>query len=109
MTFIPESQKVRNLRAQDLADEHDLFKVHPDFVWYPRVTVPLRAGDCTFHSSFTAHMATPNFTDEPRVAHIIIYMDADTTFMKQGHPVTDSLNLEEGQLLDNELFPIIVK
>src|SRR5579871_2167582 len=41
MTFIPGSQNVRNLRAQDLSDEHDLFKVHPDFVWDPRVTVPL--------------------------------------------------------------------
>ncbi len=109
MTFIPGSQTVRDLRAQDLSDEHDLFKVHPDFVWEPRVTVPLKAGDCTFHSSFTAHMATPNFTDEPRVAHIIIYMDADTTFMKQGHPVTDPLHLEEGAPLDGELFPRAVR
>ncbi len=76
-------------------------------MWEPRVTIPLRAGDCTFHHARCAHMATPNLTDEPRVAHVVIYMDATTTYRKQRHVVTDPLGLEEGQRLDGELFPAI--
>jgi phytanoyl-CoA hydroxylase len=67
--------------------------------------VPLRAGDCTFHHSYLAHMANSNVTEVPRVAHIVIYMDADTTFNGNGHVVTDPLNLQVGQPLDGEFFP----
>ena len=50
-------------------------------------------------------MATPNVTDDPRVAHVVIYMDAGTTYVKKGHIVTDPLGLAEGAVLDGELFP----
>jgi hypothetical protein len=53
-------------------------------------------------------MATPNFTDEPRVAHVIIYMDEGTTYVSQPHPVTDPLHLQDGQPLAGELFPRII-
>lgn len=107
MTFIPGSFKRTDLRPQNLADEDDLFSIWPDLSWEERVTIPLKAGDCTFHHGYCAHMATPNFTDDARVAHIAIFMDAETTYLKQAHPVTDPLNLPDGARLDGEMFPVV--
>ncbi len=107
MTFIPGSQRRTELRTQNLEDPRSLMTICPELEWDERVTVPLRAGDCTFHSSRCAHMATPNLTDEPRVAHVVIYMDATTTYNGQPHVVTDPLNLEVGNLLEGEFFPKI--
>jgi phytanoyl-CoA hydroxylase len=105
MTFLPGSHKRTDLPAQSLRDSRSLMTICPDFVWYPRVTVPLKAGDCTFHHGRCAHMATPNFTDDPRVAHIVIFMDADTEYSGKAHVVTDPLGLTPGVVLDGDLFP----
>jgi hypothetical protein len=107
MTFIPGSHTRTDLAAQDLTDAHDLFRKCPDLIWEPRVTIPLRAGDCTFHHARCAHMATPNLTDEPRVAHVIIYIDAGTIYRAMPHPVTDPLGLRDGAPLNGPLFPAI--
>ena len=107
MSFIPGSHQLVGLEAQDLLDAKSLFGKRPELQWEPRVTLPLRAGDCTFHHSCCAHMATPNVTDDPRVAHVVIYMDAGTTYVKKGHIVTDPLGLPEGAPLDGELFPMM--
>jgi phytanoyl-CoA hydroxylase len=105
MTFIPGSHARGGLRPQNLTDSEDLFRVAPDLAWEPRVTVPLRAGDCTFHNGLCAHMALANQTDQTRFAHVVIYMDAETTYTGQRHVVTDPLGLAVGQPLDGELFP----
>ncbi|MEM7626255.1 MAG: phytanoyl-CoA dioxygenase family protein [Planctomycetota bacterium] len=108
MTFIPGSQVRTDLRAQDLGDAGSLMSICPDFRWRPRVTVPLRAGDCTFHHGRCAHMATPNHTDEPRIAHVAIFVDRGTAFSGEaGHGVTDALELEPGQTLPDAPFPPI--
>jgi hypothetical protein len=52
-------------------------------------------------------MATPNHTDDPRVAHVIIYMDATTTYDGRKHCVTDPLSLSPGQPLAGEMFPCL--
>ncbi|RIQ13675.1 phytanoyl-CoA dioxygenase family protein [Jiangella rhizosphaerae] len=105
MTFLPGTQGVSGLRPQDLHDEEDLFEAEPSLRWIPRVTVPLRAGDCTFHSSYTGHMALPNRTDLARLAHVTIYMDEATTYSGTPHPVTDPLGLAAGDRLDGDSFP----
>ena len=105
MTFIPGSQKRDDLRPQDLSDAHDLMRIWPDLVYRPRVTLPLQAGDCTFHNGFTAHMANSNDTDIARVAHVIIYMDAETIYSGAKHVVTDPLGLQTGDRLNGEMFP----
>lgn len=107
LTFLPGSHEHTGLRAQDLTDHDDLFQADPSLRWTERVTVPLRAGDCTFHDSCTAHLATANDTDEPRIAHTVIYMDAETTFAATPHVVTDGLGLEAGQTLEEPLFPML--
>jgi ectoine hydroxylase-related dioxygenase (phytanoyl-CoA dioxygenase family) len=105
MTFIPGSQRHQDLRSQDLADRDDMFRAAPDLRWEERLTIPLRAGDCTFHNAYLAHSATPNLTDDPRIAHVAIYIDAATTYTGVGHVVTDGLGLTVGEPFDDEHFP----
>jgi phytanoyl-CoA hydroxylase len=104
MTFLPGSQRFEEFAAVDLEDATALFTAMPELVWQPRVTVPLRAGDLTFHHGACAHAATPNLTDEPRVAHAIIYMDDGTRYSGAPHVVTDPLSLSRGDRLDGALF-----
>ena len=108
MTFIPGSHRRTDLRAQNLASASSLFDICPDLAWEARATIPLRAGDCTFHHGRCAHMATPNTTDQARVAHVVIWMDASTVFSGAPHIITQPLNLQEGQPLDGELFPRVL-
>jgi phytanoyl-CoA hydroxylase len=105
MTFLPGTQTMTGYRPQNLLDEADLFRVDPELSWIPRVTVPLRAGDCTFHSSYTGHMALPNRTDLDRLAHVNIYMDEATRYDGNPHVVTEPLGLSPGESLDGDLFP----
>lgn len=105
MTFLPGSHTRTDLTAQNLRDAESLFAICPDLRWQHRVTVPLRAGDCTFHHGRCAHMATPNLTDDPRVAHVVIFMDEGTTFSGKGHVCTSDLGLEPGVPLAGERFP----
>ena len=107
MTFIPRSHTRSGLRPQNLHNEHDLLSLWPELVWRERVTVPLRAGDCTFHHGLCPHMATANLTAEPRFAHVVIFMDAATTYSGARHVVTDPLGLAVGAPLDGPLFPLV--
>ncbi len=106
MTFLPGSHRQTDLGVQNLGDEKSLFSISPELRWEERITVPLKAGDCTFHHSRCAHMATPNMTDEPRVAHVIIFMDRGVRFSGQPHVVTDPLHLTVGDPIEGELFPV---
>jgi phytanoyl-CoA hydroxylase len=105
MTFIEGSNHWPDLPPQDLGDPKSLFTIRPEAAFETRVTVPLHAGDCTFHNGYTAHMAGTNTTDVPRIAQVIIYMPANTLYNGSPHPVTDPLHLSVGDPLDGELFP----
>ena len=105
MTFIPGSHQRHDIRAIDLTDRTDLFAAAPDLVYTPRVTVPLRAGDCTFHNGYLAHTANSNDTDEFRYAMVNIYVDADLTYDGKGHVCTDGLGIAVGDHLPDEEFP----
>jgi len=106
MTFIPGQQDVyRNLRPQDLEDGEDLFGLAPELRYAPRHTLPLRAGDCTFHHSFTPHTANANATGDPRIAQVVIYVDQETRFAELAHPVTNGLGLAPGDRLPDDAFP----
>ena len=105
MTFLPTSQLHNGLRAQNLHDAEDLFRADPSLLWSERVTVPLKAGDCTFHNSYTGHMALPNETDVARLAHVVIYMDEATRYTGTPHVVTDALNMTAGEHFNDDRFP----
>ena len=105
MSFISNSHNHKELTAQNLLDKRDLFTKCPELEYEERVTLPLKAGDCTYHHARCAHMATPNETDEPRVAHVVIFMDQTTTYVEKNHVVTDPLGLRPGDPLEGDLFP----
>ena len=107
MTFIPGRQSRTELAAQDLSDPSSMFQLAPDLVWEPRTTIPLRAGDATFHHGRCPHMATPNRSDDPRVAHTVIFMSAETRYSGARHVVTDPLQLKAGAPLAGEMFPLV--
>lgn len=82
-----------------------LFDYWPDLEWMPRVTVPLRAGDATFHHRRVAHAAGANHTADDRVSIVITYTDADATYKpRPGH---DPLPYRPGQPLPDERYPRI--
>ncbi|HET9647024.1 MAG TPA: phytanoyl-CoA dioxygenase family protein [Microlunatus sp.] len=105
MTFIPGSHRRHDLRAIDLTDAHDLFDAAPDLAYEQRVTVPLRAGDCTFHNGYLAHTANANDTDEFRYAMVNIYVDAETRYNGAAHVCTDGRGLVVGERLPDADFP----
>ena len=72
MSFIPGSNRRDELVSQDLADSRSLFGIAPDLEFEPKVTLPLRAGDATFHNGRAAHMANANLRDDWRIAHVTL-------------------------------------
>jgi len=105
MSFIPGGHKRTELPRQILSDRRSLFSIAPDLEYEPKITLPLRAGDATFHHGRCPHMANANVTEDSRVAHVVIYIDRTTAFSGAKHAVTKDLDLEEGQLIEGELFP----
>ena len=105
MSFIPGQQDRHDIRAVDLTDRTDLFEAAPDLVYHPRVTLPLRAGDVTFHNGYTPHTANANETDEVRLAQVVVYVDRDVTYDGRPHVCTDPLDLPVGAPLPDAEFP----
>lgn len=105
MSFIPRQHHRDDLPTQILSDARSLFNLAPELEYEPKVTLPLRAGDCTFHHGRTPHMANANDTDEYRLAHVIIYMDTTTVYNGKGHVVTKDQGYRPGDLLAGPLFP----
>jgi phytanoyl-CoA hydroxylase len=106
MTFIPGFQNRDDLGAKNLTGGATLFDICPEMSFAPRITLPLRAGDATFHSGRTPHMANANETDQPRIAHVVIFIEENTRYSGGPHIVTDGLGLSKGDVLDHELFPL---
>lgn len=108
MTFIPGSHRRPDpfrapLSAAQEYPETYLFDTYPDLTWDQRVTVPLRAGDATFHQWRTAHTAGGNISQSDRVAFITTYTDAEATY--RPHPGHQWADLEPGQLPPDEVYP----
>lgn len=109
MSFLPGTQTLTELPRHELEHEQGLFELVPDLQWQARVTVPLQAGDCTFHHGRTAHYAGPNRTNVRRIAHAIIYVDVNTCFSGTRHVVTNSLGVGIGDRLEGEMFPRVAE
>ncbi|MFC9993897.1 phytanoyl-CoA dioxygenase family protein [Nocardia sp. NPDC127526] len=76
MSFIPGSHHW----PEGSPANFDPIAARPELRWWPRVTVPVRAGDCTFHHARLAHLAGANHTDSARISLATVYMDADAVF-----------------------------
>lgn len=105
MAFLPGSHRLEDLPNIGTADQDRWKEEKPELEWWPRLTVPLRAGDCTFHHGMIMHAAGPNLTDDWRVAHVIIFADAEAPYSGAAHVVTDPLGLDKGQRFPDEHFP----
>ncbi|MGW3471705.1 phytanoyl-CoA dioxygenase family protein [Saccharopolyspora sp. NPDC000995] len=112
MTFIPGSHRRPDPHraplsaAQENPDSY-LFDGWPELGWNRRVTVPLRAGDVTFHHWRTGHTAGPNTSEDSRVAFITTYTDAESTY--RPHPGHELPDLDEGQLPPDDRYPRIAQ
>ncbi|MFI1012562.1 phytanoyl-CoA dioxygenase family protein [Streptomyces sp. NPDC020965] len=111
MTFLPGSHERPGPDRVDLSvlgDDPDGYMVRhwPELTWSARVTIPLRAGDCTFHHGRTGHLAAANTTDEQRVSYVVALIDAEATYRPvPGVPVPGEL--KPGQKLPDELYPLV--
>ena len=107
MSFIPGSQHVQGLEAIRLANPQNIFDLAPEFKGVKPRTIELKAGSCTFHNGLTFHYAGPNKSEHMREAFAIIYMPDGTTYDGKEHIVTDALNLQVGDKLEGEMFPLV--
>lgn len=108
LTFLPGSHRRAQPQRVPL-DEHTtdpddyLFNNWPDLRWSSRVTVPLRAGDATFHQARTAHYAGVKASDGERLSFLVTFTDAEATYRPlPGH---DPLDLRPGQPLPDDRYP----
>ncbi|HYE07555.1 MAG TPA: phytanoyl-CoA dioxygenase family protein [Planctomycetota bacterium] len=106
MAFIPGSHRLKGA-SSDLNDPRSLITQHPELAFAERHGFPLRAGGATFHQGYTAHRALANETDEPRVAHIVIWIDAAARCGGKGHCVIDHLGLKTGDAFPDDLCPLV--
>jgi phytanoyl-CoA hydroxylase len=111
MAFVPGTHGFGRLEPINLVDPQDIFKLISAEVqssFDAKATFqPMPAGSCTFHNGMTFHYAGPNKTDKPRRAIITIYMPDEVHYTGAGHVVTDDLNLQVGDLLAGERFPVL--
>ncbi|GAA2915017.1 hypothetical protein GCM10010517_81310 [Streptosporangium fragile] len=108
MNFVPGSHLLPPPeRAVEAWDAYS----RPEVRWMPRVAVPIRAGDCTFHHTRVVHAAGANSTGHTRVSVTTVYMDADAVYRPTGNQHIDELagagELVPGRPLRGERFPRI--
>jgi hypothetical protein len=65
----------------------------------------LKAGDATAHSSYVAHGAPVNSTDEPRWGYIIAYFPGDALYTGAPNHNFDGIGLEVNGSFDHPRFP----
>ena len=107
MSFLAGSHQLQDIPNIGTGDQQRWKAERPELEWWPRLTVPLRAGDCTFHHGMIMHAAGANMTEEWRVAHVVIFADRDAPYNGTGHVVTDPLDLKAGQQMPDDRFPPI--
>jgi len=119
LSYIPGSHRIVEPPPADLDPEEALIEAEdpfgrwPQLAFLPFVTVPIRAGDVTFHHGRIAHWAGANLTPETRYSLITIYMDAAATF--QATSIHNLLNPDDpdlgghqpGEPLGGDRFPLI--
>ncbi|MBU3068165.1 phytanoyl-CoA dioxygenase family protein [Nocardia sp. NEAU-G5] len=112
LIFLPNSHKRPGPHRSEMSEVKNnpttyMFAQWPELEWYPRVTVPVRAGDVTFHQSLVGHSSWGNVSDETRLAFIISYTGAEAIFQpRPGHNRMDP-DLVVGEQLPGHRYPRI--
>ncbi len=111
MYFVPGTQKLASFETCDIGkDLGALFKVYPKMGEIDPVCVPMKAGDCSFHSGIAAHGAGANMTRKRRIAMTCAYMPVGSTFNGQQNVLPDAYfkTLQKGDVLANDEWnPVI--
>ncbi|MBT5873171.1 MAG: phytanoyl-CoA dioxygenase family protein [Candidatus Latescibacteria bacterium] len=95
MRFIPGSHKLGVVEHKHLED----FRVEDEKIAYDReVSIPLRAGGCSFHHSLALHRTDANTSDKRRIGLTVAYMDAHSKYV--GKPPQPEYALVAGQAQD---------
>lgn len=81
MRFIPGSHKLGIIEHKRLED----FRVEDEKVDYQsEVSVPLKAGGCSFHHSLALHRTDANHSDRRRIGLTVAYMSAESKYIGDG-------------------------
>jgi phytanoyl-CoA hydroxylase len=92
MRFIPGSHKQGVIEHKHLED----FRVEDHKVAYDsEVTVPLKAGGCSFHHSLALHRTDANNSGDRRIGLTVAYMDAHSKYI--GEAPKPDFELVSGQ------------
>lgn len=107
MSFVPGSHLSHDGTLFTEADGNP-YVPRPELTWQPRVTVPLRAGDCTFHHARTVHMAGTNASGEERISVATVYMDADSVYQPSALSYGNNVEeMEPGERFADDRFPVV--
>ncbi|GIX06835.1 MAG: SnoK protein [Candidatus Poribacteria bacterium] len=113
MQFIPGTHRLGKLPPINLVQPQDIFSMIPPekkhLIGKEPYVAEMKAGSCTFHDGRTFHYASPNRSDKPRRAMVVIYMADGTTYNGKRHICTDPLGLQVGDRLEGELFPLLAE
>ncbi|MFH8605226.1 phytanoyl-CoA dioxygenase family protein [Streptomyces flaveolus] len=110
LIFLPDSHKRPGKHRAEMSAVKShattyMFSEWPELEWFPRVTVPVRAGDVTFHQSTVGHASGGNTSDGTRLAFIISYTGASAIYQpRPGHPRMDE-DLVVGEQLPDGRYP----
>lgn len=105
MWFVPGSlQHATYANAGIGANMADLFKIYPKMAEIDPVSVPMKAGDCSFHNGLVAHGAGANMTRGRRIAMTCAYMPIGSTFNGQRNVLPSPYfeSLKQGDVLEND-------
>jgi ectoine hydroxylase-related dioxygenase (phytanoyl-CoA dioxygenase family) len=106
LAFLPGTHGIKDVPSVNLSGSVELRQTAPQLNGRKAVSVPLKAGSCTFHNGLTFHYAGPNRSDWMREGLAIIYMPDGTTYSGQKHV----MNFDEfapGDRLQGKRFPLV--
>jgi phytanoyl-CoA hydroxylase len=110
MAFASGSHRLGSLGAvSQLGEERDLTEILNNRDWdciSDLTTVPLKAGEATFHSGMTLHRAHANKDAVDRIGLGFHFIDADALFTGAASRYTDDLGLKAFEPFD-ERFPVV--
>ena len=103
--FIPGSCHQTGFENPGIGKNMDaIFQTYPQFLQAKSVSVPMKAGSCSFHNGLTIHGAGPNMTSGFRRAMTCAYMPDGATFNGIRNILTEEQveKLKIGDLLNDE-------
>lgn len=111
--FVPGSHKKTTFENPGIGKNMDaIFEFYPQFKNTQSVSVPMKAGSCSFHNGLTIHGAGANMTNGFRRAMTCAYMPNGAVFNGTKNILSDEQvsKLKIGDLLNDDLQnPLIYK